>query len=148
MRNEVRWLLKWIMSANPTVFDHKAAFKKNGFIDWNQTRNFSVGDIVYIYCSKPISRIMYITKVEKINMLASEVIEEEVWWKKTHVQKNRYMRLRLISYVESVELALSNLQKNGMRYAPQSPSIVKSELQRYIDQILEVEDKNENKKTD
>lgn len=142
-------MLRWIMSANPTVFDHKAAFKKNGFIDWNQTRNFSIGDIVYIYCSKPISRIMYVTEVEKINMSTSEVVEEEMWWKKPHVQKKRYMRLRLISCVECEELALSNLQKNGMKYAPQSPSIVKSELQGYIDKFFGAEEKDEdNKKTD
>lgn len=42
-------MTKWIMSANPLIFDHKLAFDMNGFIDWNQTRKFTVGDIVYIY---------------------------------------------------------------------------------------------------
>ena len=133
----------WIMSANPMVFDHKAAFNKNGFIDWNQTRNFSIGDIVYIYCSKPISRITFMAEVEEVNMTASQIVEDEEWWKKPHIHKKRYMRLKLLAYIDREELSLCNLQKNGMKYAPQSPSLVKSDLQAYLDRFFDVGEQNE-----
>lgn len=135
-------MTNWIMSANPTVFDHEAAFNKNGFIDWNQTRNFSVGDIVYIYCSKPVSRVMYMVEVEMVNMTYSQVVESEEWWKIPPARKKRYMRLRLLSCIDSEELSLSNLQKNGMKYAPQSPSIVKEDLQEYLDRFFGTEEQN------
>lgn len=45
----------WVMSANTQVYDHEKAFRDQGYINWSQTRNFSVGDYIFIYCSKPIS---------------------------------------------------------------------------------------------
>lgn len=85
-------------------------------------------------------------EVEKVNMPASQIVEDEEWWKIPPVQKKRYMRLKLITYVDREELSLCNLQKNGMKYAPQSPSLVKSDLQAYLDRFFGVEEQNEHSK--
>ena len=58
----------WILSCNTSRYDIHTLFKKNGFCLWNQRRNFKVGDVVYIYESKPASKIVYKAVVEEINI--------------------------------------------------------------------------------
>lgn len=130
-------MTKWIMSANPLIFDHKLAFDMNGFIDWNQTRKFTVGDIVYIYSSKSVSKVQFKAYVEKINMSADEVVDNSIFWKKDNVEKKKkYMRLRLLKYLDCDELSLENLRNHGMKYVPQSPCFLKPELQEYIEKYF------------
>jgi len=115
------------------MYNHKAAFETNGFIDWNQTRNFNVGDYVYIYCSKGISRIQYLTIVEKINIPFNEKYDDGKFWLVKEIpKKKKYMRLRLLRVCENDNLSLINLRNNGMKYAPQSPCVLNDELDRYL----------------
>ncbi len=58
----------WILSCNTSRYDIHTLFNINGFCLWNQRRNFKVGDVVYIYESKPISKIVYKAVVEEINI--------------------------------------------------------------------------------
>lgn len=41
----------WLMSANPSIYNHDKAFEDKGFIDWTQNRitSFNVNDYVYLY---------------------------------------------------------------------------------------------------
>ena len=49
----------WIIPANPRTYKLDDALRDlNGIIDWRQYNNFEIGDIVFIYCSKPISQII------------------------------------------------------------------------------------------
>lgn len=61
-------VMKWIMAANGKKYDHASAFQEWGYIDWKQGVNFEIGDIVYIYCTSPIKKLMYKTEVIKNNM--------------------------------------------------------------------------------
>lgn len=125
---------KWIMSANPLIYNHRLAFEQQNYIDWKQTRNFEIGDIVYIYCTKTISRVQYKTIVEKINMTSSEISDDSRFWVKNVGNiYGRYMRLRLLGFTDRKELTFTELRKHGMTYAPQSPSRVKPELSDYLD---------------
>ena len=65
-------ITNWIISANNLIYDHSASFKENGYIDWHQTAKFSVGDFVYIYCTKPLKRVKYKTVVVRTGMKFSE----------------------------------------------------------------------------
>ena len=127
---------KWVMSASSKVYDHEKAFSDNGYIDWNQTKHFSVGDFVYIYCSKPVSQIKYLTIVEAIDLSHEEIMDDSCYWKVTRTIKKKYMRLRLVETSNNKELCLPYLQLHGMKYAPQSPSIIKPELQIYLDKYF------------
>ena len=49
---------KWIIPANPLIYDHARFFDDYGYIDWKQRLKFEVGDIVYLYCSKPFQKVM------------------------------------------------------------------------------------------
>ena len=58
----------WILTCDTSRYDIHTLFKKDGFCLWNQRRNFEVGDVVYIYESKPVSKIVYKAVVEEINI--------------------------------------------------------------------------------
>lgn len=121
----------WIMSANPARYNHAKAFQEHGYIDWNRTRNFTVGDIVYIYCTKPISKVMY-----KTSVCATDIAPyDDPNWNVEHVPdpKKKLMRLKLIKQIDSELLAYSTLVQHGMRYPPQGPAHIKDELLNYLD---------------
>ncbi|MBR3081581.1 MAG: hypothetical protein IKH06_01880 [Clostridiales bacterium] len=39
----------WLISANSNTYNHVAAFNKWGYIDWKQSANYQINDIIYIY---------------------------------------------------------------------------------------------------
>lgn len=48
--------MKWIISANPKKYDVVSAFNQYDYIDWSQSANHEIGDIIYIYCSAFIGK--------------------------------------------------------------------------------------------
>lgn len=128
----------WVLSANPNYFNHKAAFCELGYIDWKQTRKFSVGDLVYIYVTKPISQIQYKTQVIISDMNENEICDLSEYWikEKTSTAKNiRYARLKLLREYKDDRLSFDYLKHHGMQYAPQSPCRVNKQLQEYIELV-------------
>ena len=55
----------WIVPSNNNKFRLSDFLANHGYVDWKQKNKFSVGDIVFMYCTKPESRIRFIMKVEK-----------------------------------------------------------------------------------
>lgn len=54
-------MTNWIISANSQMYDHTSSFEHFSFIDWRQGHaNFEIGDIVFIYSTRPISMVQYI----------------------------------------------------------------------------------------
>lgn len=45
---------KWIIPCNPSQYDVVGAFKELKRVEWKQSTNINVDDIVFIYISKPI----------------------------------------------------------------------------------------------
>lgn len=127
---------KWVLSANPNYFNHEEAFHQLGFIDWKQTRNFDVGDIVYIYVTKPVSAIRYKTVVTKVFIPENEIENFSRFWIKVP-QKTpnsvRYVRLEMVEKYDDNQFSYANIRNHGMTYPPQSPWRVKPELQEYLD---------------
>ena len=88
---------KWLISANPNKFNHRAAFAKWGYVDWKQYANYAVGDIVYIYASRNEAIIKYKTVVTKCNMNFSEIDNDESFWLGKpgfNREKAKYSRLK------------------------------------------------------
>lgn len=127
----------WMISANGKMYDHATAFQRWGFIDWRQRANYSVGDVVYIYCTKPFKRVMYKTVVEKESMSNQEIVDDSMYWhiKEEHDKAlgGKYARLKLIQQVDTEKLELEYLMNYGLRAAPQGPVRVNDELSNYID---------------
>ena len=49
----------WLRPANLKYYDVFKAFEELGTINWRSSNNYSIGDIVYIYCSSPLKRITH-----------------------------------------------------------------------------------------
>ncbi len=140
--------MNWIIPSNSKIFQPAEAFKKNGYIDWRQNVKFTIGDIVYIYCTKPFMKIMFKTIVEKINMRFENTTDDKEFWmdiEKYKDSKNRkYCRLRLLQNVDIEKLRLNMLIKNGLKAAPQGPARINEKLNQYIsEQFKECDDKSE-----
>lgn len=118
--------MKWIMPANiRDKYDAFGAFSKFGFIDWRQKNNFSIGDIVFIYISKPVQQIMFQTKVISVEMRFEDTVDDLKFWvsKKDYEaskKNNGYVRLQLISYANSNRLSFKNLLEHGLQGSIQS----------------------------
>lgn len=131
---------KWIISANSNIYNHAAAFAEFGYIDWTQKANYSVGDEVYIYCTRPYKRIMYKTKVQAILMPFSEITDDKKFWhdikKYEQERSGTYVRLKLIEQADNENLSLKSLCAHGLNAAPQGPVKMKKELADYVDKFL------------
>lgn len=130
----------WMIPANGKMYDHASAFQNWGFIDWRQNLKFNVGDIVFIYCTRPFKKVMFKTIVDKESLSSEEIVnDEEYWFKKEEYLKSlggKYARLRLVAQVDSEELTLAKLKMHGLNAAPQKGVKVSAELATYIDKYM------------
>lgn len=126
----------WMISANGNIYDHASSFATNGFIDWRQRAKYSVGDIVYIYCTRPFKRVMYKCEVTKHSVPFSECIDDAQFWiDHDEYEKSKtglYARLKLLEQVDTNRLSLESLVAHGLSAAPQGPVKVSPELHAYI----------------
>lgn len=134
----------WIVPSNNNKFRLSDFLANHGYVDWKQKNKFNVGGIVFMYCTKPESRIRFIMKVEKTNMTFEESTKGEEYWNdpeelKAGVITNRYCRFRLIDEVCSDKLCLEKLKEHGFQ-----GSLVPSEgLVDYIMDVFETATINE-----
>ena len=66
----------WLISANPKYYKCFDAFNDNCFVDWHQIGNYSVGDTVFIYTTKPYQMITFETIVEKVDISTEQSIKD------------------------------------------------------------------------
>lgn len=132
--------MNWIMSANSEKFDHSGAFKEWGYIDWKQSVNFAIGDVVYIYCSKPQQKVRYKTRVEKINMSFSKCQDNKKYWHDTKLYEEaktkKFARILLLEEIDSDELSLEHLKEWGEKSHPQGPKTISDKLVENIEKCF------------
>jgi 5-methylcytosine-specific restriction protein A len=129
--------MNWIISANSKMYDHSSSFEHYGSIDWRQGNvNFVVGDIVFIYSTRPTSMIQYKCMVEEIDLYYPNIRDDKEYWKDLEEYKKsingKFMKLKLIDQIYNQKLSLENLKANGLIAAPQGPLKVKPILLEYI----------------
>jgi len=133
--------MNWLISANSEIYDHASSFEHYGQIDWrqNQTR-YTVGDTVYIYCTKPLQKIRYKCQVVKTGMSFGETRDDkEYWLDLSEYQKalgGSFVRLKLVSQIDTKKLSLNELKLNGLTAAPQGPVRLNGNILDYIQKIF------------
>lgn len=129
----------WIISANSQIYDYVSYFSSNTIVDWRQSAKYVVGDIVYIYCTRPQKRIMYKCEVIQHSIPYSEIAQNDdvnLWKNMDEYEKSKtrtYVRLKLLGQVNTEKLSLNALMKQGLKAAPQGPMKINSALHSYID---------------
>ena len=132
----------WLIPCNPKLFNVTAAFANLPSIDWRQSTKVNAGDVVYIYCGLPYSKIMYKTVATKTYIPKEEMDTSDTIYDLTDdpigiTPKFGYMRLQMIKHLNIDELHLNTLVEHGLKKAPQGPLKMKDSLLAYVENIFE-----------
>jgi predicted restriction endonuclease len=117
--------MHWLISANPKVYDHRLAFLENGMIDWRMSNpNYQIGDIVYIYTSRPEKKIQFKCVIEQVDMKFDDINPNDLkYWKTNENQSHRrFARMVLIRTFNDDLFEYETLMQNGLKGAPQNPN--------------------------
>src|SRR5690554_2266006 len=112
---------EWLIISNPDYFDIVGAFQKFKEINFKQSTNIQVGDIVYIYVSSPFKEIKYKCIASKVDMEERE-IDTSIFHidDSNYKDTGRYMSLILMEEYNDV-LLYDDLKDNGLK-SVQGPS--------------------------
>lgn len=126
-------LEEWLVPCNIGKYDVISAFKKLDKLQWKQSSNISINDIVYIYVSKPISGIVYKCRVLKVDLPRVIINDQEFVLDGSNYENyGRYMEIELIdTYSEPISLDI--LKENGLKGNPQGPRKIIEGLSNLIE---------------
>lgn len=114
----------WIVPSNDHIFRiGNAIAAQDGMADWRSDK-FSVGDIVFIYKTKPEQCIRYKMEVVKTKMIFNEAFEQEAYWTDKNVYYSGitsfYARFKMLEEYTDDILSLHHLHEHGLYGQPQS----------------------------
>ena len=107
----------WIIPANPKVYDIISDFKKSDIMTWNHQSSMELGDIIYIYMTKPMGYIKYKCQIIDIN--------------------DNIMTIKLIKEFDDNLLTFDLLNNYGLK-SVRSPRRIPDKLKNYLETIREV----------
>lgn len=125
----------WLVPSNPYQFDLSSCVDEHHMVYWRQTRyHYNIGDIVFMYATGGIGRILYIMEVEEANMPNTpEITELSTAFRLVDVPPTeRVNKFRLLKKVDTHLLDQEHLRKNGLRGNVQSSQTVNGLLLDYI----------------
>lgn len=125
--------VQWIIPCNPSQYDVVGAFKGLKRLEWKQGTNINVGDIVFIYISKPIQEIKYKCIVTKVNLLSVGRIDDSKFIIDDTNYKNngRYMELEFLEMYSDKLYYIELLREFGIK-SVQGPMRMSENLSNYI----------------
>lgn len=98
---------EWIVPANPKYYDMIHCFDDTDTMEWKQSSDVQVGDIVYVYVGAPISSILYKCEAIEINI--------PLEYKDENLTIHNVMRLRLLKRYESNEIRFAKMNELGIK---------------------------------
>lgn len=134
----------WIIPFNPNYFRLADCLREQGYVEWTQRYKYQIGDIVFIYSSKPDSKLLYKMEVTATNLSASECADDRRYLlNPSEVDANADIPLgfRMIPLAENTsdKLTLNDLLEHGLKWVPQGGLKVKEPLLSYICSVFEQE---------
>ena len=120
------------------TFDIEGCLKEFGYVHWQQKNNFSIGDTIYIYCTKPEQRIRYKMIVCDVDLeFSPEVEQEQKYWVereriKAGINANRYAYFKLSGRTDSPTLTFDKLLQNGVNGNIQGGITISDKLLQYV----------------
>ena len=96
-----------MIPSNPAYYDVDAGFRAGGGeIEWHQHTKVKAGDELYIYCSAPLSAIIYRCEVVAADLTYHGMFKESKGYEKS-------MRIRLIEKYPPDKYPLSFMKAHG-----------------------------------
>ena len=134
----------WIIPFNPNYFRLADCLREQGYVEWTQRYKYQIGDIVFIYSSKPDSKLLYKMEVSATNLSANECADDRKYLLNPYeVDANLDIPLgfRMIPLAKNTsdKLTLNDLLEHGLKWVPQGGLKVKEPLLSYICSVFEQE---------
>ena len=99
----------WIIPCNINKYQVFDSFKNLKRLNWKQSTNKKVGDIVYIYTSRPYSEMTHKCRVLEVDVKNVYINDEGyVIDGKSYKNHGRYMTLELIENIRGISLKWLN----------------------------------------
>ncbi len=114
---------EWIVPANPNYYDIINCFNDKDVIEWKQSNNIKIGDIVYLYVASPYSAIFY--KCEAIE------VDIPYEYNDKNISMNRIMRIKLLKRYTKDQYTFVKLNEYGIK-AIRGPRGVPEKLSREL----------------
>ena len=114
----------WIIPANPKFYDVVGDFKKRNIIEWKQSSNVHIGDIVYMYVADPYSAILYKCIIREIDIPYE--------FKDKNLTIKKLMRIEKIKEYDNDKITFKYLNKLGIN-AIRGPRKITKEISEKID---------------
>lgn len=111
----------WIVPCNDNVFRIGEAIQSHGgLVDWRMSNKFSVGDIIFIYKSKPEQCIRFKMEVVSVGINVDEALEQEAFWKDkatyySGLGSYQYARFKFIEEYPDDILSIHHLHEHGLK---------------------------------
>ena len=134
----------WIIPFNPNYFRLADCLREQGYVEWTQRYKYQIGDIVFIYSSKPDSKLLYKMEVTATNLSANECADDRKYLlnpSEVDANENIPLGFRMVPLAENTsdKLTLSDLLEHGLKWVPQGGLKVKEPLLSYICSVFEQE---------
>lgn len=130
---------RWILPSNPKKYDVIGAFKETSYIEWVQRlKSVEVGDIAYIYITRPVGAIKFACEVTAINLTPDDLIVEHkgnYYREVGYADDGLCMRLRKLYEFDDTTLPMHILEQHGVTGPIQNARSAPGELVRYIDSL-------------
>ena len=108
----------WIIPSNSNLFRMEDALSaNNSFLDW-RCKNMAVGDIVFIYKTRPYYCIKYMMEVVKVNFSKEKTLDQRKFWidyAKYNSGDGIYNRFKLLKVMDERRLSLYALRQHGVK---------------------------------
>ena len=77
----------WLISSNDSIFRLEDCLNESQYVDWQSSFSPKVGDVVFIYRTKPTQRVCYMMEVVAINIPYRKTINDIKYWGEKHSPK-------------------------------------------------------------
>lgn len=112
---------EWIVPANPNYYDMIHCFDHKDIMEWKQSSDIHIGDIVYMYVGAPYSAILYKCKAVAVKIPYS--------YKDDNISMSYIMRIQLLERYDPTKIPFSKLKELGIR-AIRGPRKIKKEISK------------------
>ena len=118
---------QWIIPCNPLQYDVIGAFNEMKKVEWKQSVNINIGDIVFIYVGKPYKQIMFKCVANKVDLHSADRIDDS----KFVIDDSNYSNTGRYMELEDDRYSLERLREYGV-HSIQGPCRVKKALRDYM----------------
>lgn len=98
---------EWLIPANPKFYDVINCFNTTDTINWKQSNDIKIGDLVYLYVGAPYSAILYKCEAIKVNIPYE--------YQDNNLKMSKVMEIKLIEKYDSIEYPFTKLNMYGVK---------------------------------